>query len=229
MEFCVVWKFTYCQTAQRSSERWDGRWTNTATDHMERTKDQRIQRQSSCGWSKVTIYRGLQIHQGKARCVGNNHQVCVALAGQTERHHGLVEHHSASDPNFVAAMGEEHQSSQQISQQPQNNPQGEEHQSSQHISPKQQNILQQETQTASAEPLSCPSENYRQKPKVKWPKASAREEWRNFDNSLCILQNSLRGNITSKLNIFGHVIHEEGRNRFGDMPLKRSAHKQSGR
>lgn len=145
-----------------------------STDHMERTKDQRIQRCS----------------------------------------------------NFVAGMGEEHQSSQQLSQQPQNNPQGEEHQSSQQISPQQQNIPQQEIHTTSTEPLSRPSENYGQKLKVKWPKASAREEWRNFDNSLCtILQNSLRGNITSKLNILGHVIHEEGRNRFGDKQTKQKARK----
>lgn len=51
-----------------------------------------------------------------------------------------------------------------------------------------------------------------------------------FDESTCItLQNSLKGNATSKLNIFGHLIHEEGRNRFGDKPVKRPSPTQRGR
>ncbi|XP_020509303.2 uncharacterized protein si:ch211-244b2.4 isoform X1 [Labrus bergylta] len=48
---------------------------NTSMSSPEKTKDQRILRECSCGWSKVTTYLGLRVHQGKAKCVGNNQQV----------------------------------------------------------------------------------------------------------------------------------------------------------
>lgn len=71
-------------------------------------------------------------------CCGVSKERCLTgkyvIFSSSTRHHRLDEHRSASDPNFT-----EHQSSQQISLQ-------------------RQNIPQQEIHTASAEPLSRPSE-----------------------------------------------------------------------
>ncbi|CAJ1069687.1 uncharacterized protein LOC118335412 [Xyrichtys novacula] len=215
---------------------------------MERTKDQRILRHCCCGWSKVTTYHGLRIHQGKAKCVGNSRpQACTASAGQTRRHHSQVEHHRASEPNIAVGTEEEHQSSEQTPQQ-QNTPQQEnstmnlEQQSppqqesnTARTEPQQESNTartepQQESNIARTEPVRVPPERYTQKPQVKWPKSSDREVWRNFNERTCTtLQNSLKGNSTSKLNNLGHFIHEEGRNRLGDKPVKRPSPKQSGR
>ena len=187
----------------------------TVTNYTERTKDHRIQRHCCCGWSKVTTYHGLRIHQGKAKCVGNSQpQACTASAGKTRRHHSQVEHHRASEPNIAVGTGEEHQSSEQTPQQ-QNTPQ----QENSTASLEQQSPPQQESNTAHPEPARVPPEKYVQKPQVKWPKSSDREVWRNFDERTCsTLQNALKGNATSKLNILGHLIIEEGRNWFGDKP-----------
>lgn len=68
------------------------------------------------------------------------------------------------------------------------------------------------------------------KPKVKWPKASDKEAWGSFDESLyTTLQSSLRGSIMAKPNSFGHIINEEGRERFGHIPQRRVVPRQSGR
>ncbi|XP_060885787.1 uncharacterized protein si:ch211-244b2.4 isoform X2 [Labrus mixtus] len=48
---------------------------NTSVSSPEKTKDQRILRECSCGWSKVTTYLGLRVHQGKAKCGGNDQLV----------------------------------------------------------------------------------------------------------------------------------------------------------
>ncbi len=67
------------------------------------------------------------------------------------------------------------------------------------------------------------------KVKVKWPKASDKLEWRSFDQSYTVLQNSLRGSTTGKLNIFGDVVYEEGKERFGELQQRKTPPKQSGR
>lgn len=78
------------------------RTDNPVTSHLEQTKDQRIQRECRCGWSKVTTYLGLRIHQGKQQL-----QTCTAPAGQTSRYHSQVEHHRASDTNSAVGLGEQ--------------------------------------------------------------------------------------------------------------------------
>lgn len=143
------------------------RTDNMVTHQTERTNDQRILRRCSYGWSKLTTYHGLRIYQGETKCIGNcQPQTHTALAGQTKRYHSQVEHHSASDPNLAVGTGEEHQSSQHISQQQQKTPQQEHH-------------------FTSSTPTGRPPEKYAHKPNVKWPKVSDREAWRNFDKSLC--------------------------------------------
>ena len=74
------------------------------------------------------------------------------------------------------------------------------------------------------------AEKLSEKPKVKWAKASNKEVWRSFDHKLhTTLQNSLKGSTTSKLNIIRCTFYQEGKERCGQMPQKRSLPKQSGR
>lgn len=53
---------------------------------------------------------------------------------------------------------------------------------------------------------------------------------RSFDQNLyTVLQNSIRGSVTAKLNIFGDIIYEEGKGRFGELIQRKIPPKQSGR
>lgn len=56
------------------------------------------------------------------------------------------------------------------------------------------------------------------------------DEWKSFDESLhTILQHALKGNTIAKMNIFGDIIYEEGKARFGELQQRKSLSKQSGR
>lgn len=53
---------------------------------------------------------------------------------------------------------------------------------------------------------------------------------RSFDQSLhTVLQNSITCSITVKLNIFGDIVYEEGKGRFGELLQRKTPLKQSGR
>ncbi len=76
----------------------------------------------------------------------------------------------------------------------------------------------QRTKTPSREPTGEAHRKPVRKAKVKWPKASVKQEWRSFDQNLyTVLQNSIRGCVTAKLNIFGDIVYEEGNGRFGEL------------
>lgn len=140
-------------------------------------------------------------------------QACTVAAGQTRRSHSQVEHHSAIYPTIAAGGDKEDQPSKQELHQQQHCPQCEQH-----------------SETPSRQPRSETTEKPIQRSKVKWPKTSDKDAWRSFKDSLYVtLQNTLRGSITSKLNVFGHIICEEGKERFGEMPQKRISPKQRGR
>ncbi|KAJ8375377.1 hypothetical protein SKAU_G00059570 [Synaphobranchus kaupii] len=75
-----------------------------------------------------------------------------------------------------------------------------------------------------------PKEKPIHKAKVRGPKASDKEAWRCFEQSVHpILQNLLAGSTTVKLNLFGNIIYEEGKERFGEMHQKKNTPKQKGR
>lgn len=87
------------------------------TDNTELTNEQRILRSCSCGWSNVTTYRGLRIHQGKAKCGGKGQrQTCTAQAGRTRRSQSRVEYHSAIDFNIADGQRKVEQPHQQQAQ-----------------------------------------------------------------------------------------------------------------
>src|SRR4029434_5028895 len=85
------------------------RTDHTVTTGMETDNEKKILRKCGCGWEKVTTFRGLRIHQGKARCGGKGHkQPCAAASGQTRGTESRVENHSADGPNVAEGReGEE--------------------------------------------------------------------------------------------------------------------------
>ncbi|XP_039516167.1 receptor-type tyrosine-protein phosphatase beta-like [Pimephales promelas] len=65
---------------------------------------------------------------------------------------------------------------------------------------------------------------------VKWPKANEVAVWQQLDKDLClILEQSLRGQVETKLNRFGVILYEECRSRFGVVAEKQKGSKQKGR
>ena len=192
------------------------RTDNTEKTGTKTTNDSKILRKCSCGWSKVTSYRGLRIHQGKAKCGGITHlQTCTASADETRRTLSPVEHHSAVESTIVDGEREEpHQPSLQEEQQQEHAPMP-----GMHLEP------------ASSQPTSNPPrENPTRQAKVRWPKNIDKEAWRCFDQNLHLtLQYSLKGSTTSKLNLLGNIIYEEGKQSFGEMPKKKPTTKQKGR
>lgn len=170
---------------------------------MATTNEQKILRKCSCGWFKVTIHRGLLIHQGKAKCGGRNQlKTCTVLAGETRRTQSPVEYHRAAEPPVAKVEKEEpHKLSQQ-----------EVHQQEQEHTPQHEHDIE----PTSSEPTRevTPKENPIRQAKVRWPKASDKEAWSSFDQSLhLILQNSLAGSITNKTNLFGNIVYGEGKRR----------------
>ncbi|GAA6076948.1 uncharacterized protein LOC118335412 [Tachysurus ichikawai] len=86
------------------------RTDDMVTTGTNKTCKERILRECSCRWSKVTTYQGLQIHQGKEKCRNNTQvQACTATAGQTRRNCSQVEHHSATEPNIAPSGKEQEQ------------------------------------------------------------------------------------------------------------------------
>ncbi len=87
-----------------------------------------------------------------------------------------------------------------------------------------------QTKKPTREPATGSVEKPVRKPKIKWPKASDKDGWSSFDDTLhAVLQGTLKGNTTSKLNIIGHIIYEEGKGRFGGMPRKNTTPRRMGR
>ncbi|XP_035527565.1 uncharacterized protein LOC118335412 [Morone saxatilis] len=192
------------------------RMDNTEPTGMETTNEQRILRSCSCRWSNMTTYRGLRIHQGKAKCGGKDQgQTCTAQAGQTRRSQSQFEHHSVAD--FTVADGhrevEQPYQQQAQSQQQAHSPERECH-----------------TETPSSNPTRQARERPTRQTKVKWPKSIEKAAWESFDQDLhSILENSLRGSTITKLNLFGSIVYGEGKETFGEVIQRKNIPREVGR
>lgn len=123
----------------------------------------------------------------------------LAAACQTRRNHSQVEHHSAMDPTNASGEEKQDQPTQLDSHHLPQIPQ-----------------CDKKNKTSSREATGDTPRKPVWKAKFNWPKASDKQEWRSFDQSLhTVLQNSIRGSITAKLNIFGDIVYEEGKGRLG--------------
>lgn len=158
-------------------------------------------------------------YQGRKKCGGSTQkQTCTAQAGQTRRSQSQVEHHSATDTTIASGENAHGHPSHQAPEQLQPTPQAE------HQAGKPTRGLprkERQTKKPSREPAVGSAEKLVQKPKIRWPKASNKDGWISFDGTLhTVLRGTLKGNKTSKLNIIGHIIYEEGSGRFGGMHRK---------
>ncbi|KAL6468408.1 hypothetical protein MHYP_G00240850 [Metynnis hypsauchen] len=143
-------------------------------------------------------------------------QSCTAPADQTSRRQSQVEHHSATVSDIAYGQTEEEHLSQQQEQ-------------LQHLVPTPHNEYQEET-PSSETPSQTRKERPIRQPKVRWPKASDKEAWRSFDQDLhIILGKSLQGSVTTKLNLFGNILYEEGKERFGERTGRKSTPREPGR
>lgn len=185
-------------------------WTTWNQPVWQKLMSKKILRKCSCGWSKVTTDQGLQIHQGKAKCNGTNQlQACTAVA-VTRRTQSLVKHHGKAETTIADGEREEllQLSQQELHyQQQEHNPQYECHTESTSSKPTREG-------TSKEMPI--------HQDKVRWQKASNKEAWRIFEQSLhLILQNLLAGSTTTKLNLFRNTVYDEGKERFGEVPQKK--------
>ncbi len=66
--------------------------------------------------------------------------------------------------------------------------------------------------------------------KIMWPKANEADEWRKLDEHLSgLLQKALRGSVVAKLNLFGEILYEECRNRYGEVTIREAVVRSKGR
>lgn len=67
--------------------------------------------------------------------------------------------------------------------------------------------------------------------KIKWPKTSEAAVWKKLDSDLSeVLQRSLSGSVESRLNLFGDILYQECKDRFGALTsMKSSMPRQKGR
>ncbi|KAI8500672.1 hypothetical protein Bbelb_214900 [Branchiostoma belcheri] len=179
--------------------------------NKERTKDQReraVMRTCSCGWQRVTTYRGLRIHQGRMKCQDRMQRTRTAIAGQTNEDRGRVVNHRPQDFTSGASA-------------PGNGAPPEES--------RPDTGVQHPTETPSLEPVeSIPLEEeattsqhveeveFVKKEKIRWPKANNRAAWEELDSDLSnILEQGLKGDIERKLNSVGEMVYNFCSGRLG--------------
>ena len=176
--------------------------------------EEKILRKCACGWEKETTYRGLRIHQGKAKCgQRGQQQPCTAAAGETRETRSQVENHSANGPNVAESTDVTEEESPSVEADPPR-----EHQ---HPIP---------TTSHRTEPKAETKKPARRN-KLKWPKANEAEAWRTLDTDLIkVLQERLHGGVEAKLNLFGDIIYQTCKDRFGEIISKqRTAPRERGR
>lgn len=198
------------------------RTDNTVTMGMEKDyektrtpgKEEKILRKCACGWVKVTTFRGIRIHQGKARCgQKGQQQPCTATADKTRGTKGQGENHSANGPNVADGVRVTEEEGPLVENEPQR----------EHEDP----VL---TTPGRAEPRTETKKAARRS-KIKWPKSSEVEAWRALDTHLIkILEESLHGGAEAKLNQIGDIIYQTCKDRFGEIvPRQRTIRREKGR
>lgn len=162
-----------------------------------------------CGWEKVTSYRGLRIHQGKMKCGRQTDQQPRSVqAGQTTGTQSREHNQRAAGPNG-AEMSEAVKGNPLRDQPPSKN---------------------EDTSPPQVPPTKPTAKQPGRREKIKWPKACDRVAWQKLDADLSqLLELALRGSVKNKINIFGEIIFEECRERFGEVRRKEPTAPRKGR
>lgn len=149
-----------------------------------------------CGWSKVTSVRGLRIHQGKMRCLGEGVQgprieqyVVQNCSSQSAEVQRQVTYHSSQDINTFVTV-EANSSTEGVEEGGDDRPK------------------------ASGKQMGR-EKGIGQRSKVKWPGTGDKTAWRSINDDLKGMLAGLKGTAESKLNRLGKVIYDYGVARFG--------------
>ncbi|CAK6970580.1 olfactory receptor 6N2-like protein [Scomber scombrus] len=192
--------------------------TAMETDNEMNTRNplnkEKILRKCACGWENVTTFKGLQIHQGKAKCgQKGQQQLCAASAGETRGTKSQVGNHSADGPNVAEGTDGTEEGGPLVEGEP---PQ-------EHQDPVPNNLRRTEPKTE--------TKKQARRNKLKWPKSKEAEVWHTLDADLIkILEESLHGGVESKLNLFGDILYQNCKDRFGEVTSKhRTAIREKGR
>lgn len=172
--------------------------------------DFKILRTCRWGWEKVTTFRGLRIHQ----------QHCSATAGQTRGAQSQVANYSAEGSNVAEGRQVEDIGESLVDTYSSEGGTGE----NTLRKPSSLNPSNQEPgqRTERKEPG--------RRQIVKWPKTNEVAVWQQLDEDLSfILEQSLRGQVETKLNRIGDIMYEECRSRFRVGAEKQKGSKQKGR
>lgn len=176
--------------------------------------EEKILRKCACGWEKVTTFRGLRIHQGKSKCgQKGQQQPCTAPAGETRGTKSRVENHRADGPNAAeGTKGTEEEGPLAEAEPPR-----------EHQDPVPTISHRIEPRAETKKPA--------RKNNIKWPKSNEAEAWHTLDADLTkTLEGSLHGGIEAKLNLFGDIIYQTCKDRFGEaIPKQRTAPREKGR
>ncbi|KAG1932793.1 hypothetical protein F2P79_020826 [Pimephales promelas] len=175
--------------------------------------EEKILRKCACGWEKVTTFRGLRIHQGKAKCgQKGQQQPCTASAGETRRTKSQGKNHRAEGPNVAKGM--------RVTEE---GPLVEAEPLREHEGPVPNMPDRTEPNEETKEPA--------RRSKLKWPKSNEAVAWRKLDFDLIkTLEGSLRGGAEAKLNTIGDIIYQTCKDRFGEIvPKQRTARREKGR
>lgn len=194
----------------------DGSMTdNTATDlGMERTTSMNKSHEATtaaaghtlqvctCGWTKITSFRGLRTHQGKKGCLREKRPgPCIDLY--------FLRSNQASQSGEAQRPDTNH-SSQSIS-----TPVTEEDTSIER--------LVEEPAQPQGPPMERKIKGH--KPRVKWPKAAEKREWETVNQDLANILRQQVGTAEKKLDNIGDLIYQYGVERFG--VKERSSHKET--
>ncbi|KAJ8010151.1 hypothetical protein DPEC_G00072000 [Dallia pectoralis] len=146
----------------------------------------------TCGWAKITSFRGLRAHQGKKGCLREQ--------GQGPRIDQYFLRSNQSNQSIEAQQRNKNQSSQSIS-----TPVTEENSTSTEMSVEDPTPPQRP-------PKERKISGYR--PSVKWPKAVEKREWETVNNDLTKILEHQVGTADKWLERVGDIIYHYGEERF---------------
>lgn len=159
---------------------------------------------------KVTTYCGFHIHQGKARCSGGS-QAKLALLTQ-DRQGGVTARLSTTVLECIPSLHLEGKQSSSL------------HNRMSNITCPAPGSTQRKHQEE--HPQEEKERNHSRNPES----CGCMDAWSNFETSLVpVLQSSPKGSLASKLKLSGHILYEEGSQRLGTKPKRRTRLKEIGR
>lgn len=129
--------------------------------------EEKILWKCGCGWEKVTMFKGLRIHQGEQKCdQKGQQQPCTASAGETRGTKSQVENHRADGPNVAEGKDVTEEEGPLVEEEP----------PGKHQDPVATNSRKTEPKAETKKPT--------RRSKLRWPRSREAEAWRTLDTDL---------------------------------------------